>query len=38
MVETHSTISTEQIAAYREHYHGNNRPIQPLNDREITVD
>lgn len=38
VLKSHSTISAEQLAAYREHYFGNNRPIQPLNEREITVD
>lgn len=29
------TLSKEQIAAFTSHYTGNNRPVQPRNDRPI---
>jgi len=38
VLKTHTTISAEQIATFRKYYQGNNRPIQPLNDRKLMVD
>lgn len=32
------TISSAQIAAFRKHYNGNNRPVQALNGREVVID
>jgi carbonic anhydrase len=38
VLKSHSTISPEQIAVFRKYYQGNNRPLQPLNDRDLMVD
>ncbi len=38
VLKTHKTISAEQIATFRKYYQGNNRPLQPLHDREVVVD
>lgn len=32
------TMSRSQLSAFRRHYSGNNRPVQPLNGREVWVD
>lgn len=32
------TVSSSQLAAFRRHYHGNNRPVQALNGREVVED
>jgi carbonic anhydrase len=31
-------LSADQIAAFRNIMHGNNRPVQPLNDRQVVTD
>ncbi len=31
-------VSADQLAAYTQIYEGNNRPVQPLNDREVVED
>jgi carbonic anhydrase len=31
-------VSAEQIATFRSAYDDNARPVQPLNDREVTID
>jgi len=38
VMRTHRTASAEQIETFRRHYLGNNRPVQPLNGRVITVE
>ena len=38
VLRTHASISAEQIGIFRKYYQGNNRPIQPLNGRELVVD
>ena len=38
VLKTHKTVSAEQIATFRKYYQGNNRPLQPLNGRELMVD
>jgi carbonic anhydrase len=38
MMTTPVELSAEQIAAFEAIYKGNNRPVQPLNEREILVD
>ena len=31
-------VSADQLAAYTQIYEGNNRPVQPINDREVVED
>lgn len=38
ILKTHHQASGEQIAKFRKYCQGNNRPLQPLNDRELVVD
>ena len=38
ILKTHVSTSAEQIAKFRKYYQGNNRPLQPLNDRELVED
>lgn len=38
ILKTHVQASEKQIAKFRKYYQGNNRPLQPLNDRELVVD
>lgn len=38
VLKTHVPASAQQIAKFRKYYQGNNRPLQPLNDRELVVD
>lgn len=38
LIKTPIEMSAEQIAAFQRRYRGNRRPIQPLNDRRITLD
>ena len=38
ILKSHATASEAQIAKVRKYYQGNNRPIQPLNGRQVMVD
>ncbi len=38
VMETPIELSTEQIAAFTAIFEGNNRPLQPLNDRDLQMD
>jgi len=38
ILKTHKTLSPQQLALYRKHYSGNNRPLQPLYGRTVEVD
>ena len=31
-------VSAAQLQSFRDAYDGNARPVQPLNDREVTID